>query len=118
MKILSGDLVPPPASHEVIVRLPGVDASTVSVEIVGDVLTMTWTRDLIADETEEHRKCGCKDIAKDVLGKTDEFVRQLRVPESIAKDRVSVEMRKETDELAFALPDKEPETIELTVREV
>mmetsp|Transcript_17108 Transcript_17108/g.32528 ORF Transcript_17108/g.32528 Transcript_17108/m.32528 type:complete len:153 (-) Transcript_17108:110-568(-) len=122
VQILSGDMVPSPSSHQIIVRLPGVDSSAVSAKIVGDILTIkasrTWTRDLIAEATKEHKKCDCKDIAEEVLGKTDEFVRQLRVPESVAKDKVSVEMRKETDELVISLPDKEPETIEFAVHEV
>eukprot|EP00469_Lotharella_globosa_P007129 CAMPEP_0167786690 /NCGR_PEP_ID=MMETSP0111_2-20121227/8960_1 /TAXON_ID=91324 /ORGANISM="Lotharella globosa, Strain CCCM811" /LENGTH=238 /DNA_ID=CAMNT_0007678155 /DNA_START=90 /DNA_END=806 /DNA_ORIENTATION=- len=110
------------ASHQVSVPLPGVDAADIKVQIVGDVLSIkasrTWTRDLIPEPKEDHQKCNCKDIAEEVLGKKDEFSTQFRISNSMAKDKVTVELRKDTDELVVTVPEKEPETINLSVREI
>jgi len=110
------------ASHQVTIPLPGVDTADINVKIVGDVLSIkasrTWTRDLLPEPKEDHQNCNCKDIAEEVLGKKDEFSTQLRLTESMAKDKVAVELRKETDELVVTVPEKEPKTINLSVREI
>mmetsp|Transcript_8782 Transcript_8782/g.17212 ORF Transcript_8782/g.17212 Transcript_8782/m.17212 type:complete len:248 (-) Transcript_8782:271-1014(-) len=108
--------------HRISIDLPKVKPSDIVVKIVGDNLLIrasrTWSEDMLPEMTEKHKKCGCEDIAEGLLGQTDAFSTQLRIPSTVARNRIDVEFRRDTDELVISLPEKEPAILDISVREV
>jgi len=110
------------ASHTVKVVLPKVDVKDVKVTIIGDTLkiqaTREWTDDLLPKPEDKTSKCSCRDVAAAFKGKEDKFERQLRLPKSVARDKIRVELSKESGLLTITVPEKEPETLQVAVLEV
>jgi len=110
-----------PRMHQVSVKLPMVEPSDVTVKIVGDDLMIhafrTWRTEMLPEMTEGHQKCGCVDIGADLIGTTDRLSTQLRIPSTCARERIDVEFRRESEELVISLPEKEPATLTISVRE-
>jgi len=110
------------ARHTVKIQLPGVSPEDVKVNALGDILSIEasrkWTKELLPELDEESKKCNCQDLASTLLGQTDKFSRRLRLPRSVAKDKISVEWNKSENEMVISLPEQEPEVFNVKVVEV
>lgn len=111
-----GDDVP---CFQVAVTLPGVTMDNVKVQATGDILTIsaerTRTKEQIPDMTEEARSCNCQDVAESYVGKKERFSRQLRLPQSAARDGLHAELSKD-GELVVTIPKLQPETFNIEIK--